>query len=55
MNESISGPDLIDPVAENLSYENIRDNSKAMEIVFAGGHFTEEGIKKLSAIKQAMH
>ena len=34
MNESISGPDLIDLVAENLSYENIRDNSKAMEIVY---------------------
>lgn len=34
MNESISGPDLIDPVAENLSYENIRDNSRAMDIVY---------------------
>lgn len=28
---------------------------KAMEIVFAGEHFTEEGIDKLTAIKQLMH
>ena len=28
---------------------------KAMTIVCAGAHFTEEGIKKLSALKQTMH
>lgn len=43
------------PLKSRSKQRDFRAFCEAMKIVFAGAHFTEEGIEKLSAIKQTMH
>mgnify|MGYP001611697546 CR=1 FL=1 len=43
------------PLQSPSKQRDFRAFCKAMTIVFAGTHFTKEGLKQLSAIKQTMH
>ena len=43
------------PLRSQSKQRDFRAFREAMHIVFAGAHFTEEGIERLTAIKQIMH